>query len=191
MVYLQLFWSFFQIGLFSIGGGYAAMPIIQKQIIELNHWLTMNEFVDVVTISQMTPGPIAINASTFVGTKIAGLPGAIVATLGCITPSCIIVMTIAYFYYKYRNLWVIQAILNGLRPAVVALIASAGLSIILMALFNDSAPSWFTVNWSQMDLTAGVLFIVAFLILRKFKPDPIRVMLGCGLAGLIVYRFIL
>jgi chromate transporter len=190
MIYLKLFWSFFQIGLFSIGGGYAAMPIIQKQVVDLNHWLSMKEFVDIVTISQMTPGPIAINSSTFVGMRIAGLGGAIIATIGCVTPSCIIVLTIAYFYYKYQDLWVIQGALKGLRPAVVSLIATAGLSILLMALFNGNADSWFHINLSQIDVVAGILFIVGFILLRKFKANPIYIMLGSGAVGLICYQFI-
>ena len=190
MIYLKLFWSFFQIGLFSIGGGYAAMPIIQKQVVDLNHWLSMKEFVDIVTISQMTPGPIAINASTFVGMRIAGLGGAIIATIGCVTPSCIIVLTIAYFYYKYQDLWVIQGALKGLRPVVVSLIATAGLSILLMALLNGNAASWFLINPSQIDIVAGVLFLVGFLLLRKFKTNPIYIMLGSGVVGLICYHFI-
>ena len=89
-IYLQLFWSFFQIGLFSIGGGYAAMPLIQNQVVSIHSWLTMAEFADIVTIAEMTPGPIAINSATFVGTKVAGLAGAVVATAGCVFPSCII-----------------------------------------------------------------------------------------------------
>ena len=84
MIYLQLFWSFIQIGMFSFGGGYAAMPLIQGQVVNTHEWLTMTEFTDLITISQMTPGPIAVNSATFVGMKIAGIPGAVVATLGCI-----------------------------------------------------------------------------------------------------------
>ena len=91
MIYLQLFLSFLKIGLFSFGGGYAALPLIQGQVVTAHGWLSTGEFTDLITISQMTPGPIAINGATFVGIKIAGLPGAFVATLGCITPSCIIV----------------------------------------------------------------------------------------------------
>ena len=98
MIYLELFWSFFQIGLFSIGGGYAAMPLIQNQVVDIHPWLTMPQFADVMTIAEMTPGPIAINAATFVGIQIAGFPGAIIATVGCIFPSCVIVMTLAYVY---------------------------------------------------------------------------------------------
>ena len=118
MIYLQLFWSFIQIGMFSFGGGYAAMPLIQGQVVNTHEWLTMTEFTDLITISQMTPGPIAVNSATFVGMKIAGIPGAVVATLGCILPSCIIVTILAKLYLKYRNLDTLQGILYSLRPAV-------------------------------------------------------------------------
>ena len=90
MMYLQLFLSFIQVGIFSFGGGYAAMPLIQSQVVTNHRWLTMSEFTDLITISQMTPGPIAVNSATFVGLKIAGVFGAVVATFGCILPSCII-----------------------------------------------------------------------------------------------------
>lgn len=98
MIYLELFWSFFQIGLFSIGGGYAAMPLIQNQVVDIHPWLTMTQFADIMTIAEMTPGPIAINSATFVGIQVAGLPGAVIATVGCVFPSCVIVMTLAYIY---------------------------------------------------------------------------------------------
>ena len=139
MIYLQLFLSFLQIGLFSFGGGYAAMPLIQEQVVSMHNWLSMAEFTDLITISQMTPGPIAINSATFVGIKIAGIPGALVATLGCILPSCIIVTVIAKLYLRYRELDMLQGILNSLRPAVVAMIASAGISILITAFWGSSA----------------------------------------------------
>ena len=116
MIHLELFWSFFQIGLFSIGGGYAAMPLIQHQVVELHPWLTLEQFSDIITISQMTPGPIAINSATFVGLQLGGLPGALVATAGCVLPSCIIVLTLAYVYYRYRGLSMVQGVLAGPRP---------------------------------------------------------------------------
>ena len=90
MIYLQLFLSFLQIGMFSFGGGYAAMPLIQGQVVTTHGWLTMSEFTDLITISQITPGPIAVNSATFVGLKIAGIPGAVVATVGCILPSSVL-----------------------------------------------------------------------------------------------------
>ena len=98
MIYLQLFLSFLQIGAFSFGGGYAAMPLIQEQVITRHAWLTMDSFANLVTIAEMTPGPIAINAATFVGTQIAGFPGALAATIGCILPSCIFVTVLACIY---------------------------------------------------------------------------------------------
>ena len=114
MIYWQLLWSFFQIGLFSIGGGYAAMPLIQHQVVEVHPWLTLTEFTDIVTLSQMTPGPIAINSATFVGMRIAGISGALVATAGCVLPSCVIVLILAWVYYRYRSLSVIQGVLGGI-----------------------------------------------------------------------------
>ena len=131
MIYLQLFWSFLQIGLFSIGGGYAAMPLIQAQVVHNHAWLDMSEFTDLITIAEMTPGPIAVNSATFVGIRIAGIPGALVATFGCILPSLFIVSLLTFIYYRYKKLSVLQSVLASLRPAVVALIASAGISILL------------------------------------------------------------
>lgn len=115
------------------------MPLIQNQVVDLHHWLTLTEFTDLITIAEMTPGPIAINSATFVGIRIAGIPGALIATVGCVFPSCVIVTILAWVYFKYKELTVIQGVLSGLRPAVVALIASAGLSIFTLAVCEYSA----------------------------------------------------
>ncbi|HIX66345.1 MAG TPA: chromate transporter [Candidatus Anaerotruncus excrementipullorum] len=179
MIYWQLFWSFLQVGLFSFGGGYAAMPLIQGQIVELHGWLTMEEFTDLVTISQMTPGPIAINSATFVGVKLAGLPGALVATLGCVLPSCIIVLLLARLYLKYRSLDLLQGVLHSLRPAVVAMIASAGVSILLTALWEGAAPSLAGTHWEL-----AALFLMCFFLLRKTRFNPVGVMVLAGVAKL-------
>ena len=179
MTYLQLFLSFLQVGLFSIGGGYAAMPLIQSQVVEQHSWLTMSEFTDLITIAEMTPGPIAVNSATFVGIRIAGLSGAIIATVGCILPSCVIVSLLAFVYYRYKGVSTLQSILAGLRPAVVALIASAGLSILSQVAFQGEAMLYSNLNWCGL-----VLFGAAFFILRKFKWNPILVMTLCGIAGL-------
>ena len=184
MIYLQLLLSFLQIGLLSIGGGYAALPIIQSQVVDLHHWITMREFADILTISQMTPGPIAINGATFVGTKIAGLPGAIVASVGVVIPSFIIVLTLSFIYYKYRQLDTIQAVLKGLRPAVVALIASAGLSLAMSAFWPDGKMQLATISWESVGL-----FAVAFFILRKYKKSPIVVMFLCGVGAVLLSFF--
>lgn len=187
MILWQLFWSFFQIGLFSIGGGYAALPLIQAQVVDGYGWMTMTEFSDIITISQMTPGPIAINAATFVGTRIAGPAGAAVATLGCIVPSCIIVLTLAFVYYKYRNITMVQGTLKGLQPAVVALIASAGLSILVTAFFPAGE---IVFSADAIDVIAVLIFAAAFVVLRIWKPNPIWVMCGAGVMGFVLYSLL-
>lgn len=183
MAYFALFWSFFQIGLFSIGGGYAAMPLIQEQVVEINGWLSLGEFADVVTLSQMTPGPIAINAATFVGIRVGGIGGAVVATLGCVAPSCIIVLILAKLYYKYRSLSLIKGVLAGLRPAVVALIAAAGMSILTLSFWGTGGE----IRLASTDWVAVLLFAAGFFVLRKWKPNPIFVMLGAGALGGVLY----
>lgn len=180
MLYLQLFWSFFQIGLLSFGGGLAAMPLIQSQVVERQGWLTLLEFTDLITIAEMTPGPIAVNSATFVGIQIAGIPGALVATLGCILPSCVIVSSLAWLHGKYGDLYVVKGILAGLRPTVVALILSAGLSILILSFWGEAGFSW---NPLSIDWIAVSLFAVALLILRTIKPSPIFIMVGSGVIG--------
>ena len=135
---ISLFFSFIQVGMFSVGGGYAAIPLIQDQIVNVHKLMTMAEFTDLITIAEMTPGPVSINSSTFVGTRLAGPLGAVLCTLGCIIPSFIICLTLAHFYYKYRSFSGVQTVLSALRPAVVAMIGSAGMSILMLALFNTS-----------------------------------------------------
>lgn len=182
MIYLQLFISFLQVGMFSFGGGYAAMPLIQGQVVTLHQWLSMAEFTDLITISQMTPGPIAVNSATFVGIKIAGIPGAIVATLGCILPSCIIVTLLAKLYIKYRNMALLQGVLGSLRPAVVAMIASAGISILVNAFWGSAA----TISLQGTKWSLVVIFGICLFLLQKLKWNPIGVMVLAGVMKLAV-----
>lgn len=182
MIYLELFWSFFQVGLFCVGGGYASMPLIQAQVIDIHAWLSMSEFIDIFTISQMTPGPIGINAATFVGMKVAGFLGAIVATLGFVTPSFILGIILAKLFFKYGNIGVIKGILNGLRPAVVALICSAGMSFIFLVLFNTEK---MPINVADIDYLGLFVLIVAFIAVRK-KVGIIKILAGSGVLGLIL-----
>ena len=184
MVYLQLLWSFFQIGLFSIGGGYAAMPLIQHQVVDLHPWLTMTQFADIMAIAEMTPGPIAINSATFVGIQVAGIPGALIATFGCVLPSCAIVMLLGYIYYRYKGLSMVQGVLAGLRPAVIAMIASAGLSLLIFALYGSREIAGSIWNINPISL---LIFGVGIFLLRHFKASPISIMAGAGAAGIILY----
>ena len=182
MIYLELFWSFVQVGLFCVGGGYASMPLIQALVIDVHGWLSISEFIDIFTISQMTPGPIGINAATFVGMKVAGFLGAIVATLGFVTPSFILGIILAKLFFKYGNIGVIKGILNGLRPAVVALICSAGMSFIFLALFNTEK---MPINVADIDYLGLFVLIVAFIAVRK-KVGIIKILAGSGVLGLIL-----
>lgn len=179
---IALILSFIQIGLFSFGGGYAAIPLIQGQIVDLHHWLSMTEFTDLITISQMTPGPIAINAATFVGLKIYGVLGSLAATVGCVLPSCIIVTIIAKVYLKYRDMAFLQVVLKVLRPAVIAMIASAGISILITAFFNGGAISA-DVNNIKFDMIA--IFILCVVLLKKTKFNPILIMVLAGVLKVI------
>ncbi len=177
MIYIQLFLSFLQIGLFSFGGGYAAMPLIQEQVVIRHQWLSMSAFADLMTISEMTPGPIAVNAATFVGTQTAGFPGAAAATLGCILPSCLFVTLLAFVYIRCRNLSLLQQTLASLRPAVVAMIAKAGLTILISAFFLDGT---FSLLRENISIRMIVWFAGAVFLLRRAKWNPILVMVLCG-----------
>lgn len=187
MIYLQLFLSFLQIGAFSFGGGYAAMPLIQNQVVQLHPWLYQSEFTDLITISQMTPGPIAVNSATFVGTRIAGVPGALAATIGCVLPSCILVTILAKIYLKYRSLSLLQGILKSLRPAVIAMIAAAGVSILVTAFWgNDISSLHLDAILSSTNIRAVGIFLLSLILLAKFKMDPIHVMLLSGGAEVVM-----
>lgn len=178
----QLFLSFIQVGLFSVGGGYAAIPLIQNQIVDIHGLMSLQEFTDLITIAEMTPGPISINSATFVGTRLAGLPGAIICTLGCILPSFFICLALAYFYYKYRQLDGVQKVLSALRPAVVALIASAGLSILFLGIFGDAPASF-----GNLRIVECLLFLSALFLLRKYHLNAILIIFGTGVLGTFIY----
>jgi chromate transporter len=184
MIYIKILFSFFKIGLFSFGGGYAAVPLIQSEIVDINHWLKLSEFVNLITIAEMTPGPIAINSATFVGLRLAGLPGALIATFGCILPSFIILLFLSYLYMRFRNLETVQGVLAGLRPAIVSLIASAGISILVLALFNSDKSEIILPDFRFVE---GSLFVIGLFVLRKFKVHPILIIFGSGLIGTVIY----
>lgn len=182
MIYGLLFFEFCKIGIFCVGGGYASMPLIQASVVDTYHWLSMSEFVDIFTISQMTPGPIGINAATFAGTKIAGLGGAVCATAGFVTPSLFIGILLSKLVLKYGDIGPIRGVLNGLRPAVVALICSASIGFIFLALWNTE-----TMPHDFSNFSAGCLgiLILALIAVRK-KKSVIQILLGSGVLGLIL-----
>ena len=173
----QLLHTFVRIGAFTFGGGYAMIPLIQREAVEKRGWIEDRDVLDILAVAESTPGPIAVNSATFVGIRIAGIPGALVATFGCILPSCILVTAIARLYLKYRNMSVLQGVLGSLRPAVVAMIASAGISILQTAFWGGAAVTFSGISWLMV-----ALFVVAFLLLQTHRIGPIQVMLLAGLA---------
>ncbi len=184
MLIWKLFFSFMQVGLFSVGGGYAAIPLIQEQIVNVYGLMTLEEFSDLITVAEMTPGPISINSATFVGMRLAGIPGVIICSIGCIIPSFCICLTLAFFYYKYRTVSGVQVVLGSLRPAVVALIGSAGASILMLGLFQAELGSIVLSDIRYVELG---IFVAALFILRKFKVSAVTIILGSGVIGTVIY----
>ncbi len=184
MLLIKLFIAFIQVGMFSVGGGYAAIPLIQEQIVNIYQLMTLSEFSDLITVAEMTPGPISINSATFVGMRIAGIPGVLLCTIGCIIPSFFICLTLAHFYYKYRTVGGVQVVLGAMRPAVVALIASAGASILMLGLFQAELKDVVLSNIRVVEL---IIFGVSLFILRKYKTSAIAIILGSGVVGTLIY----
>lgn len=187
MIYLQLFFEFAKISLVCVGGGYASMPLIQDTVVDTYHWLTLGEFIDIFTISQMTPGPIGINAATFAGMKIAGIAGAVCATMGFVTPSIFLCIALAKIIFKYGDLGAIHGILNGLRPAVMALIAAACVSFVLLAVWDaEEMPADFSATFNPI----GAVILIGALIAVRMKIGVIKVLIASGAAGLILGNII-
>lgn len=177
MVYLELLWSFFQIGLFSIGGGYAAMPLIQHQVVELHPWLTMNQFADVMTISEMTPGPIAINCATFVGYRRGGFWGSVAATLGVVTPSFLIIWLISLFLDNFLEITWIASAFRGIRACVGVLILDVGIKMLK--------------NIKRKPLPVSILAVsciaMVLITLTDTRISSIALMLCAGFVSLSIY----
>lgn len=189
MIFLKLFLTFFQIGLFGFGGGYGMLSLIQTEVVVNNHWLSTSEFTDIVAISQMTPGPVGINSATYCGyTAIhnAGygdamsILGSVTATTALVLPSLILMILIAKLFLKYMNTQPVQSVLRGLRPAVVGLLGAA--TLLLLSPENFSTP----------DLNPWQFFISCFLFIATFvgtyfmKINPIRMIVYAAFAGLVL-----
>lgn len=171
MIILQLFLTFALIGAFSFGGGYAMLPLIQREVVENHHWFTLQEFSDILAISEMTPGPIAINSATFVGYKIAGIFGSIAATIGVVLPSFIIILVIAKIVIKNKDNPYFQGAFSGLRPIVVAMITSAAIMLAQDIIFEPKTL---------------VLTLIALAITLFTKMHPILLILIFGLLGIFI-----
>ena len=176
-VLLQLFVSYLKIGFFGFGGGYAMLSLIHSEVVVRNAWLTNGEFSDIVAISQMTPGPIAINSATYIGYEVAGVLGSVVATVSVCLPALTIMMLITRFFLKLHNNRYVQGVVMGMRPIVVGMIASAALLLIFP--HSDEGRS-FIDGWSW------VIFVLT-LIASARKVNPIILILLSGIVGVVIY----
>ncbi|AWK53117.1 chromate transporter [Clostridium beijerinckii] len=170
---LKLFLTFFKIGLFSFGGGYAMLPLITREVVNVNHWLTNQEFINIVGISQVTPGPLAINTSTYVGYKTAGVIGSIFATFGVVLPSVIIIYIIAKLFMKYRHDKYVENVLKYIRLSSIGLIASAAIMLMGDVFVN---------------IQSIIIFVVAFILSYRFKMDTIVLAILSGITGFIMFK---
>ena len=189
LLFLRLFWTFFCIGLFGFGGGYAMISMIQAEVVTHYHWMTMGEFTDIVAVSQSTPGPIGINSATYVGyTAITdagyawywGLMGSLTATVAVVLPSFMLMLLISKFLMKYKNHPTVEHVFRGLRPAVVGLLAAASLLLMTEENFGNYAEC----PW-QFWISVG-LFLFAFIGQKVYKMGPILLVVLCGLTGLLL-----
>lgn len=179
MIYLRLFISFFKIGLFTFGGGYAMLPLIEKEVIS-NNWMTLDELVNFVAVGESTPGPFAVNISTYVGSVVGGVFGAISATLGVVLPSFIIILILAKCYEKFKESKIVKGCMNGLHPAVVGLIAAAAMSIGKTVFHIDTETIVFN---GGTFISIGIIVVAIFMLYKKL--NPVWVICVSGLIGIV------
>lgn len=193
---LQLFWTFFLIGMFTFGGGYAMLSLIQAQVVVKHAWLTESMFTDIVAISQMTPGPVGINCATYVGYDVVtatgaghlmGVVGSLTATLAIMLPSFIIVLMLVKFYTRVKGSPLFEGVMSVIRPAVVGLIGAAALILIFKVDWNGLVPSFSVVEENFPDWKSWCLFAAAFIASFKFKMNPILLIVVSGVLGLLIY----
>ena len=195
-VFAQLFWVFFIIGLFTFGGGYAMLSLIQTQVVTAHSWLTESAFTDIVAISQMTPGPVGINCATYVGYEVVrssgaghliAILGSFTATLAVVLPSFIIVLTIVRFYTKFQHNRIFEGVMSWLRPAVVGLIGAAAIILMFSVDWAGAKPVVSIVEENFSDWISWVLFAAATVASLFFKVGPIPIILAGGALGLLIY----
>lgn len=167
-IYLELFLTFFKIGLFTFGGGYAMLPLIQEEVIAHN-WMKVEDIVNFIAVSESTPGPFAINIATYVGTETGGFLGAVCATLGVVLPSFIVILIVAQFYKKFKESTVVQSVMTGLRPAVIGLIGSAIVTI-LLTVFLPNGFDLKAIVPQDFLVSLGITVVMTVLVFKKVHP---------------------
>ncbi|HZK33734.1 MAG TPA: chromate transporter [Bacillota bacterium] len=181
MILLELFLTFAKIGLFTIGGGYAMIPLIQEEIVERS-WMTLEGVIDIIAISEMTPGPFAINAATFIGIQQHGLLGAVFATTGVVAPTFIIVLLVARYFTKFKDHPLVQGLLKGIRPAVIGLIATATFTII-KSVFSISPTSIITIANIKSIIILGLVLLGIY----KLKIHPAIMIILSAIMGMFFF----
>jgi len=186
-VLTDLYFMFFKIGLFTIGGGYAMIPLIQDNLVG-GGYMTSKEVVDMIAIAQMTPGPFSINASTFAGMKAASVLGAVISTLGMITPSLVITLIVAKYFFNMQETTLVKGTLYGIKPVVAALITSAAITLAMAAFF----PSGYNISsigafFGSIDFLAILMAIISLVAIIKFKVSPIITIVCAAIVGVLVY----
>ena len=193
---LKLFWTFFLIGLFTFGGGYAMLSLIQTEVVVEHAWLSESVFTDIVAISQMTPGPIGINCATYVGYDVMtaagyghlmGVVGSLTATLAITLPSFLIVLMLVKFYTRVKGSPVFEGVMGAVRPAVVGLIGAAAVILCVSVNWNGLTPAFSIVRDNFPDWKSWCLFAAAFIASFKFKVNPILLIVLAGVLGLLLY----
>lgn len=181
MIFLQLFLTFFKIGAFTFGGGYAMLPLMQYEVLA-NDWMSEEQLLNFIAVAESTPGPVAINMATYIGVQVGGIFGAICATLGVVLPSFVIILLVAKFYTKYKNSFVVKGCLTGLRPVVIGLIASAIISLGGEVFFPKG------INLAAFDFTFFCsLAIFAVVVVAAFKKvNPIFLIIGSAALGVLM-----
>ena len=192
MLYLRLFWEFFKTGLFSVGGGMATLPFLYAMS-DKTGWFTHAQLADMIAVGESTPGPIGVNMATYVGFTTAGIPGAVIATIGLVTPSVIVILIIARVLQAFRQSKYVDAAFYGLRPCSVGLIAAAGLMVVKISLFRfealGSGTGWWQdfFNWKAIAL-AALLLVLTRAVKATKKLHPIVFILGSAVIG-VALRF--
>ena len=193
---LQLFGTFFLIGAFTIGGGYAMLSLIQGEVVTAHHWISESTFTDIVAISQMTPGPVGINTATYVGydvlsqatgSHLLGIAGSATATLALVIPSFILVLLIVRFYTQFKNNVLFEGVMGWLRPAVVGLIGAAAIILIVRTTWFQGTPAFTVVAENFPDWKSWCLLAAAFAASYWGKLNPILVILAGALLGVLIY----
>ncbi len=181
MIYLKLFFTFFKIGLFTFGGGYAMLPLIQSEVLK-NEWMTAEEIINFIAVSESTPGPFAINCSTYVGTELGGILGAVSATLGVVLPSFIVILIVAKIFEKFKESRLVSGCMSGLKPAVIGLIGSAVINIAGSVFAPDGIK---TFSFGLTFVLSLVIYLIMQVLTLK-KVHPIIIICLSAVLGIVV-----